>query len=92
MGTAPNKAIQEAAEQARMSRPLQETQGNQRGSEMLARQAEANKYNQKMHGNTRGFGVRTQTAGVGVKDLMGFGAPQAYAEPKVAKVNVRHNY
>lgn len=49
-----------------------------------------NRTNHANQGQARGFGVRTQTAGVGVKDLLtgGYGMP-AYQEPKVAKVNVR---
>ena len=52
-----------------------------------------NRTNHANQGQARGFGVRTQTTGVGVKDLLtgGYGMP-AYQEPKVAKVNVRVSF
>ena len=61
--------------------------------EAAKKQQEMNRTNHANQGQARGFGTRTQTAGIGVKDLLtgGYGMP-TYQEPKVAKVNVRVSF
>jgi len=89
-----NKEIQGAAERKRTGYERAATGPGLDLRERAFKQVEqANKTNYVNQGNARGFGVRTQTAAVGVKDLLGGGhSMPVYQEPKVAKVNVRVSF